>query len=114
MIEDSTPGFNVIDELPTDSECRHLHGNDGTGSAGGGCAVRRVACRGAAPRAVTIACFWMRCIITWRAMFGDYDDILDKPATHGTSLRKIQRASRQSPPEHGQQSAITAVGITLV
>jgi hypothetical protein len=36
---------------------------------------------------------------------------LIKPATHGTSLNKIQTASRQSPPEHGQQSIIRAVGM---
>ena len=35
-----------------------------------------------------------------------------KRATHGTSLNKIQSASRQSPHEHGQQSIIRAVGIT--
>ncbi|WP_422272410.1 transposase [Bradyrhizobium sp.] len=35
---------------------------------------------------------------------------LIKPATHGTSLSKIQSASRQSPPEHGQQSIFRAVG----
>jgi hypothetical protein len=29
MIEDSTPGFNLIDGSPTDSEGRHVHGNDG-------------------------------------------------------------------------------------
>src|ERR1700704_2532795 len=34
-----------------------------------------------------------------------------KPATHGTSLNKIQSASRQSPHEHGKQSIIRAVGI---
>jgi len=43
MIEDSTLGFNVIDGSPTDSDGRHVHDNDGTGSAGGGCAVPRVA-----------------------------------------------------------------------
>jgi hypothetical protein len=43
-------------------------------------------------------------------VFDAYDDIVDK-ATHGTSLNKIQTASRQSPPEHGQQSIIRAVGI---
>src|ERR1019366_503940 len=37
---------------------------------------------------------------------------LIKPATHGTSLNKIQSASRQSPHEHGQQSIIRAVGIS--
>src|SRR6476619_2584982 len=31
----------------------------------------------------------------------DYDDIVGKPATHGTSLNKIQTASPQSPHEHG-------------
>src|SRR5258706_15175131 len=39
--------------------------------------------------------------------------LLIKPATHGISLNKIQTASRQSPPEHGQQSIIRAVGISL-
>jgi hypothetical protein len=65
MIEDSTLGFNVIDGSPTDSQGRHVHDNDGTGSAGGGCGVPRC-CRDAAPRAVTIGC--LRCIITWRAL----------------------------------------------
>src|SRR5437899_10611399 len=37
---------------------------------------------------------------------------LIKPATHGTSLSKIQCASRQSPPERGRLSMIRAVGIT--
>src|SRR4029077_7851830 len=36
---------------------------------------------------------------------------LIKPATHGTSLNKIQCASPQSPPEHGRLSMIRAVGI---
>ena len=36
---------------------------------------------------------------------------LIKPATHGTSLDKIQCASPQSPPEHGRLSMIRAVGI---
>jgi hypothetical protein len=39
---------------------------------------------------------------------------LIKPATHGTSLNKIQCASRQSPPEHGRLSIIRAVGIRLL
>ena len=39
---------------------------------------------------------------------------LIKPATHGTSLNKIQCASPQSPPEHGRLSMIRAVGITPV
>src|SRR5258706_13137885 len=36
---------------------------------------------------------------------------LIKPATHGTSLNKIQIASRQSQLGHGQQSITRAVGI---
>ena len=44
-------------------------------------------------------------------VFDDYDGSLIKPATHGTSLKKIQLASRQSQPEHGQQSVSRAVGI---
>src|SRR6476620_10980872 len=36
---------------------------------------------------------------------------LIKPATHGTSLNKIQCASPQSPPEHGRLSMIRAVGM---
>src|ERR1019366_5294536 len=35
-----------------------------------------------------------------------------KPAAHGTSLSKIQTALPRSPPEHGQQSIIRAVGIS--
>jgi DDE superfamily endonuclease len=42
-------------------------------------------------------------------VFDDYDDIV--PAMHGTSSNMIQRASHQSPPEHGRQSAIRAAGI---
>jgi hypothetical protein len=38
---------------------------------------------------------------------------LIKLATHGTSLNKFQRASRQSPREHGQQSINRAVGIII-
>jgi len=45
-------------------------------------------------------------------VFDDYDDIVIKPAAHGTSSNKIQSASRQSPPELGQQSIFRAVGIT--
>jgi hypothetical protein len=39
MIDGSTLGFNVIRELPTDSERWHAHGNDETRLAGGGCSV---------------------------------------------------------------------------
>jgi hypothetical protein len=44
-------------------------------------------------------------------VFDDYDASLIKPAAHGTSLNKIQCASHQSPPEHGQRSIIRAIGI---
>jgi hypothetical protein len=39
MIEGSTLGFNAIRELPTDLERRHVHGNDETRVASGGCGV---------------------------------------------------------------------------
>jgi hypothetical protein len=44
-------------------------------------------------------------------VFDDYDDIVDKTSAHGTSLSKIQTALPRSPPEHGQQSIIRAVGM---
>ena len=39
MVEDSAIGYAVIHGLPTDSEGRHVHDNDGAGLAGGACGV---------------------------------------------------------------------------
>ncbi len=47
-------------------------------------------------------------------VFDDYDDIVDKACDAWNFFEHDQSASHQSPPEHGQQSVLKAVGMRSV
>jgi transposase len=56
----------------------HVYDNDGTGSAGGGCGVPRVAAATRRQGPSRFGRFWKRCIITWRALpkrFGKWNGV---------------------------------------